>query len=750
MSTKAKQHGSRQTKKSSSPTLQDYVEHLRFSSPFSLDRVTQPSEQEVDVKTIHGEKFDQLVRLANQACREKRGIGVVLWGEAGIGKSHLLARFSRWAKGQEKAHYVFLHNIQAGPDRLPRYVLKCTISSLAAAKQSNFADTELFKLLNRVMMVALQQAGLDPKSKPTEAKLRESYQQFIETQRSEHFATAEVDDQPIYAVLLEFFLAAYWSKQNPACEAKAALALRWLEGDLLDVKEAKQLGIPTAGLEEISLSDDQAVQRVLVVLMRLAQYRDKPFILCFDQIENLSEPQVCALSQFTHSLIDAAANLLLVTSGVQEDILGFLQNSYIRPSGWDRLAEQEVRLNRIDVSEAKQLLESRLEHFNEPYLAIPEIRGHITSDTLFPLGQQWMDAECRDVVELRPRDVVRKARSQWNVQRDLLDQHGEATWIKNWPLNNPIDPGETTDLRELLDQTVERRIKEQVRRRELEPSTLPPDAANLCGLVEGLLLQCQGVDSGYTFVELEKPKARSGKKLTYDLIVHERCPNGHQIRNGLAFIDSGSTNSVTASLKRLLDDTSSPDHVLLVTLQGKPLKLAKTGKKHFDKLLARGEKAFEHIELTSKQYAELDALMAVVGQAKSGDLELDLPSGESRPVTAAEVIESHHRQDRYRKHTLLRELLTEEPKIADTLEPDHLIIKDKDLRTFIKAQLALTQGSTSVELSHKFWTQWESRDSVTMEVVRGQLEKIAQEMHKDKQINAQPMDDHLFLLNRPN
>jgi acyl carrier protein phosphodiesterase len=64
--------------------------------------------------------------------------------------------------------------------------------------------------------------------------------------------------------------------------------------------------------------------------------------------------------------------------------------------------------------------------------------------------------------------------------------------------------------------------------------------------------------------------------------------------------------------------------------------------------------------VTFEQYAHLDALQAVVGQARSEELEIELPGGESRPVSVDEVIKSHRRQGRYQKAAVLREVLTPE------------------------------------------------------------------------------------------
>ncbi|MBW3596988.1 MAG: hypothetical protein KY475_06900, partial [Planctomycetes bacterium] len=117
---------------SEAPTLEDFFDHIAYSNPFAQDRISDPAEADVDVASIHDRQFTALVKHAEDALRDGRGIGVVLWGEAGVGKSHLLARFSRWAESDCRACYVFLHNIHVDAERLPRYIGKSVVSRLTS------------------------------------------------------------------------------------------------------------------------------------------------------------------------------------------------------------------------------------------------------------------------------------------------------------------------------------------------------------------------------------------------------------------------------------------------------------------------------------------------------------------------------------------------------------------------------------------------------------------------------------------
>src|SRR5579871_5345077 len=91
--------------------LGDFVRCVESRNPFLDNRINGPSANDVDVDALHRGAFARLTRLAREACDSRRGVGVVLWGEAGIGKSHLLSRLARWANRNNQAYFVYLHNL---------------------------------------------------------------------------------------------------------------------------------------------------------------------------------------------------------------------------------------------------------------------------------------------------------------------------------------------------------------------------------------------------------------------------------------------------------------------------------------------------------------------------------------------------------------------------------------------------------------------------------------------------------------
>ena len=421
--------------------MDEFYRRLLQSNPFSANAVNDPSGAEVDVATIHGRQFDDLIGYAQEANRQRGHLGQVVWGEPGIGKSHLLARLCRWANQGNRACCIFLHNIQPDPESLPRYVLKCVIHRLILGRERRFHGTPLYWLVTRFVRRALERFPV-PDVPPKARQARDAYRRFVEEALRDN-PSAGVEARAIYEVLFRFFLSAYGGRWGDGDKAVASLAVRWLAGEDLEREEAAELALRCAEetANPVSLPGKQAIESVLIVLAELAWHRGQPFVVCFDQVDNLTREQLAALTQFLHPLIDHACNWLVVFSGVQQRILEYVREGVILRAAWERIAQDErgIQLSRIDRRQARQLLEARLERFLNPLMALPAVRQRVQEDILFPLGQAWFDDRIGGLLEFRPRDVINWARDRWHEQQR---QFGDSARRRGWTIGPaPIRPG---------------------------------------------------------------------------------------------------------------------------------------------------------------------------------------------------------------------------------------------------------------------------------------------------------------------
>jgi hypothetical protein len=732
--------------------LFDFFDQVRTTNPFlnnRVDRALDPSF--IDVPSIHESAFEAVVGLGRQALADNRGLGVVVWGEAGMGKSHLLARLNRSIGEDAELPLIYLHNLQASPERLPRYVLRSVLQRLTRGQVRPFFQAPLFKLLNTVLRAALERQGRTRGNWPQVAA---AYGAFLAPLAESDTAGGGLFDSTVYEVLYQFYRAAHPGRRG-AEEDLAALAVRWLSGEALDAAEARLLGLPAGRDPEgpVALADNQHVKQVLVALTQLARAAGRLFLLCFDQVDNLDEEQVKALARFLHDLLDSAGNLLIVTTGVKHTLLGFQQRGVITETSWDRIGQFEVTLGRLRREHGYPLLRARLLHFLEPFRGLKEIEERLRDDPLFPLGVAWFDARLRDLPDFRPRDLLGWACDRWRqLQADLASAPHED-WLRRWgEAPKPPPPPPVEDPQAALDRLVAERFSEHQARSLREPSPLPTEEDYLLGLVEAALKQCQG--RSYRLQEYRRcPAPRYGPRPALDLHVEQApTPDAAQLRIGVRVLAAARGKTVTTALERIILDEDPPARVLLVSDERQELPLGPKGSELLTELERRGRERFYHFKVSPRQFAELDALQAVVGVARAGDLEVETGPGQRRAVAEEEVIAAHHRAGRYLSHPLLRELLGGPLASGSAPAPPAAVapaaLDEQDARQFLMAKVVLSNGPVSVaELAGRYVAEHSDNGRPALEVAScaAALEQVARQLAAEGKLQATPGENGLML-----
>ncbi len=410
---------------SSSPAeLSAFRVCLQASNPFLDNRINGPSRHDLDVLQLHQSACARLASLAEEALRARRGLGVLLWGEAGIGKSHVLSRLAR--STGERSCVVYLHNLQAAPEQLPRSLLRAVLSQLTFGRRKQFYGTQLFSLVHAAVLANLP-AGQRRFPWPT---IQRAFDDWIDQLVRNDLPGSAPLDRLVYEVLFHFFRSVCEQRLQQGDGRAADLAVRWLAGEGLDSDEASLLELPPApGRDEaVALFDTQQIKQVLVALTRLAGCQQRPFILAFDQVDNLDHEQFAALSRFLEALIDSSPNLLVITAGIQATLAGWREQRVIQDSAWDRLAQFQVPLHRISAEESEQIVRVRLQEFLRPFAALEPVAQRIQADPLFPLGEPWRRQFLHDRVDLRPRDVINWACEGWRQLQDRL-RRDTANWL---------------------------------------------------------------------------------------------------------------------------------------------------------------------------------------------------------------------------------------------------------------------------------------------------------------------------------
>jgi len=722
-----------------SQPIGDLFAMISDSHPFSSTRVNSPDEELVTVDEIHGKEFRQLCEWSQRVYRDGKSHGVVLLGAAGTGKSHLLSRLYSWAtieKNDKRAFYVYLHNVMASPERMPRHFLRSVVSVLVEGRES-YKDCALYEIM-RAVMRNLHAQGLIEKVVP-KAKARTVFREQAKTLSLREDRINGV----VFDVLFSFYERVNMTPElrGPVREHVDAL-VDWLSGDGVSDEVATQIGIPLEKRDRnvdqlVHLPDDHHLEQVLLILAALAKVGGRSLLICLDQVDNLSGDQVKSLSRFSHALLDHAKNLLLVTAGLKESINQFVADQVISQAQWDRLAEQSIELGYITPGQARQLLLDRLIPLHKLSRELPEVRQLLESHPLFPLGEGEFEKHFGQVIDVRPRSVIKWADGLWRQEQEKLQAAEDGkSWLRDWPYG-AVTTSDKPDS-EIIDEAVRTFVNEKIAERRNHPGALPPDSDNLATVVERLLSHCRGRED---YSLLESRRAKEDKPC--HLVVVERAkPTNRRVHTGVTFITARNGHAAWKPLDRLIEATKF-EHRLLVTDEERcPLPKTKLIQDRLKQLVSLGQDSFKHIGLSFQEYVLLDALRSAIDDAANIVIATGRQGGD-RALTSKEVADSLHRQARFVEHRLLQELLTEPSAVPPPPSP---LVDANLIQKVIFGMLGWNLCCTTNDVATKVLDQL-SQPQPTFEVVHAAVVEVSQQLSQASQIRIKAHLNGLLLEN---
>lgn len=272
----------------------------------------------VDVPEVHAAASARICREVTLA-RAGGGCGILVFGEPGSGKTHLLNRVRRWCLEEGALFAGF--RLQCGPQTLWRHMRREFARSLL--RRLSDGRTQLDRLTASA---------------------------YANAKEPEDYSLARVLEQ--------------WREGRFLHECAA-----WLRGERLPEEELRALGIADTNAEEEEAAEDEA-RRVLKELIALAA--PSPVLLALDQVEALqADPQdvrgLAAIGSAAAALRDEIPNLVLTTC-VQTSFLPRLHEAVLR-ADMDRMGEVRLELLPLDEGQAEAILKARLD-------AEPAMRAH--------------------------------------------------------------------------------------------------------------------------------------------------------------------------------------------------------------------------------------------------------------------------------------------------------------------------------------------------------------------------------------
>lgn len=556
-------------------------------NPFRDTIVSNPwDEAAIDVAEIQSDIFGECLQSIDYVRQQRRSAGLLIHGAAGAGKTHLLRRLRRrltlqapTATDRDECLFVWVR-LQASPRMIWRHVRRTLVEDWFRPVRGQSTQFERI-LFHRLAELRVADGDLEP-----------WFEYMLET------------DPAALEALLDRVADDLFLDRNTTIAFKHLAFGRhrrdlraWLGGDSLPEEALARLGLSQdEGTDE---DREHEARRVVLMLCRLAG-NGLPIVLSLDQVEALQTSVgdgdgLFAFGQLASTLHDETTNTLLI-SCVQSSFATELKEKS-RGADYDRMTSLGTRsLATLTRSQAEKLIAGRLT------LVDGQVQRPPDADALWPL-HAFDFQRLADRNELTPRRLLAACADRfenWQTGTPSTLQESETPMAQASPSSQP-SVGQPLEV--FLDEEWKSRVENAV-------------AASLPERTEDIVRH--GLPQ---LVGLIAPHWKS--------VRDERLPDvslvfdGPQGRTGVSVCTQANMNSIAARFKRLASQFTSDRLAKLVIVRDARLPLSKNAKVASQGLAQLEKQGAVISEHSSEVFAALDALRALLSEAKSGDLARD-------------------------------------------------------------------------------------------------------------------------------
>ncbi len=348
---------------------------LRRRNPFASVSVGDPLDAAADdrfpdVPSINEAAFAAIRDLiAQKADRPWERFAVMVLGEVGEGKTHLMARLRRRSREADPPFsFAYIQPIE-DPERPFGYLLREWVANLCIPNDRKLDDRKggsapIDALLGAVFREVIEAEVRDRPPRRVEALIREMRADPAAIFRHPvgDGAYLEMEKRvrrrirPHLPRISDDFWTALMGLRHPH---KRYAAAAWLQGALLRPADAERLGLPPDPDAAPAHGEDAARRRLTALSDLMTRYRQIS-VLCFDRLENLETPeQVRAFGRSMEFLVDGlpAALPVVCFRGFQwEETLRHKLNQHVVT----RLEANRFQLEGCTPEQAAAVVRSRL------------------------------------------------------------------------------------------------------------------------------------------------------------------------------------------------------------------------------------------------------------------------------------------------------------------------------------------------------------------------------------------------------
>ena len=533
-----------------------------------------------DVPAINDDAFQHVLRTIADVRASRQSHGLLLYGEPGSGKTHMLNRVRHWIQQDEHAWFVYVLPITA-PDRVHRDILQATAGDITRGAPETHGITQLAIAVARLFM-----SDVHAPIREIAAWWRRVMDEYPAGDALADYLLRHLDifilplglDGSVVRVVSQFLAGRH-----------RAAARDWLLGRSLPEETLETLGVA------FSLDEESTALTALSTLIRLGG-EFSTVVFAFDQIEGLQiDPDdrtgLLAYANAATQLLALHENVAVVTCA-QLSFIDTLERIVGR-AFFDRIAERKSALKLVTPAEAMTLVRQRLRGDTDiEQVRIFEKAGD--AEPVWPLTKSQIDLLSIPSVSARRLLMgCRELFEAWQASAPLRERDAPAA--------AGVDAGGPLSLESIWDATLD---EERER-----PTALIDDGV----IIDGLVRAAAG-ERATKVKDVDVLLKRDGKTIA------------------VAVCNGENLTSLASRLKRLgqLNAQKKFDELVVVRDQRLPIKAtAKATQQRLRELTDAGARV---VRLSAEAYAALAALRRLLADAAAGDLTLD-----GRPIQPDEL-----------------------------------------------------------------------------------------------------------------
>lgn len=263
-----------------------------FRAQYVDDGMTLPPGE---VEELHQDIFLKCGQTVGQVRTAKMRIGLMILGEAGSGKTHLLARLRKQFDSSSRTAFVYVNMFGAFAGRLWKHVRSSMVNDLLRRYHSTtHGENGLLRILQAQFPKWAESVKNASKGGLLDWLIGKSKAGLLEPYLDEFAAKIPIDSG-LRKVLPRV--------GNPQLNV---LAHEWLRGERLDTDDLGKLGLPKLVVSDLDFEIQS--RDVVLSLLRLAGEETTVF-LAFDQVEAIQSgvSDVSTLKEFTTLATDLIA-----------------------------------------------------------------------------------------------------------------------------------------------------------------------------------------------------------------------------------------------------------------------------------------------------------------------------------------------------------------------------------------------------------------------------------------------------------